>query len=146
MSNAISGVGTKFYRDSVDSSGHQWGTPIAEILSISGPTMSRGTIDVTNLDSTGGYREFISGFRDSGQVTLKMNFTRDGYKAMKEDFDYDSPKDYKIVLPDDDATALVFSGFVLDLPMDIPADDKITCDITIKISGVTELSNDSSDL
>ena len=71
MSNAKAGVGTLFRRWS----GTAW-VNIAEINSISGPNMSRDTIDVTSLDSTGGYREFIPGFRDGGTVQLAMNFVR----------------------------------------------------------------------
>jgi hypothetical protein len=62
-SDAFAGVGTVFKRGAV---------AIAEITSISGPNLTRGTIDVTNLDSTNGYREFIAGFRDGGEVTLSM--------------------------------------------------------------------------
>jgi len=51
-SKAIAGVGTKFKRWN----GSAW-VDIAEINSITGPSMSRDTIDVTSLDSTGGYRE-----------------------------------------------------------------------------------------
>ena len=61
--SAISGVGTTLYRSTT--SGGTFAA-VAEIPSISGPNMTRDTIDVTDLDSTGGYREFIAGFRDGG--------------------------------------------------------------------------------
>ena len=65
MSNAFSGLGTKFLRwdSSNPTSSGDWEV-IAEVISISGPTMTREFIDVTSLDSIGGYREFIAGFRD----------------------------------------------------------------------------------
>ena len=78
MSTAKAGVGTLFRRWS----GSAWDN-IAEINSISGPNMSRDTIDVTSLDSTGGYREFIGGFRDGGTVQLAMNFIRASLDTMK---------------------------------------------------------------
>ena len=67
-SNAISGVGTRFRRWT----GSTW-EDIGEINSITGPGKSRDTIDVTSLSSTGGYREFIAGFRNPGTVVLAMN-------------------------------------------------------------------------
>ena len=70
-SNATAGVGTLFRRWS----GTAW-VNIAEVNSITGPSMSRETIDVTSLDSTGGYREFIASFKDPGTISLNMNFTR----------------------------------------------------------------------
>ncbi len=137
--NAISGVGTSFKRG--DGASNEAFTAIAEINSISGPSMSRGTIDATSLDSTGGYREFIGSFRDPGTVTLNMNFTRDGYIQMKTDFESDSTVNYQIVLPDSGNTTLDFAGLVQDLPLDIPMDDKITCAVTIKISGQVTVSS-----
>jgi predicted secreted protein len=130
MSNAVSGVGTKFRRWD----GSSW-TDLAEISSISGPSMTRDFIDVTNLDSTGGYREFIAGFRDGGTVNLTMNFTRDTYDLMKLDFEDDESQNYEIVLPDADATSFEFAGLVTELPLEIPTDDKITANVTIKVNG-----------
>ena len=105
--------------------------------------MTRAFIDVTSLDSTGGYREFIGGFRDGGTITLNMNFTRDGYDALKTDFESDDLVDYEIVLPDDDNTTFNFSGFVTEIPVTVTPDDKVTCNCTIKISGSVEINSGS---
>lgn len=138
-SNAVSGVGTTFKRSDMTSS--PTFTAIAEINSIDGPNKSRDTIDVTSLDSTGGYREFIASFRDAGEVTLEMNFTRDGYVDMNDDFESDTLVDYKITLPDSGNTELDFSGLVTSLGLGIPLDDKITAPVTIKISGQVTLTS-----
>lgn len=137
-SSAISGVGTKFRRWS----GSAW-VDLAEVNTINGPTMSRETIDVTSLDSIGGYREFITGFRDAGTVTFGMNFTRANYELIKADFESDSIQNYEILLPDTDATSLEFEGIVTECPLTIPMDDKITIDVTIKISGKPALNSGS---
>lgn len=139
MSNAVAGVGTRFRRWN----GADW-VDIAEINSITGPSMTRDTIDVTSLDSTGGYREFITGFRDAGTVSLAMNFTRDTYELMKDDFEDNILKNYEIVLPDLENTSLEFEGLVTELPMTIPADDKVTADVTIKISGQVVMNSGAS--
>lgn len=131
-SNAISGVGTKLYR--WDSDAAEW-TALAEISTISGPSMTRDFIDVTSLDSTGGYREFIAGFRDGGTVNLTMNFTRTTYDLMKSDFENDNAQHYEIVLPDDESTSFEFRGLVTELPLEIPTDDKVTANVTIKVDG-----------
>lgn len=131
MSNAIAGVGTVVQKWDGASA---WDV-IAEVSNISGPTMSRELIDVTSLDSTGGYREFIAGFRDAGTVVLSMNFTRAGLDIFKTDFEDDTAQNYEIVLPDDDATSLEFEGLVQEMPLTIPADSQITMEVTIKITG-----------
>jgi len=140
MSDAFAGVGTKFKRSPDDSSASSF-TPIAEVNSITGPDMSRGQIDVTSLDSTGGYREFKAGFRDGGTVTLDMNFTRDTYDDMKLDFEDDELKYYQIVFPDAAETTLDFAGLVTGLSTAVPMDDKVTASVTIKISGQVDLTS-----
>ena len=139
MSDAISGVGTVFKRSNMASS-PTFGA-VAEVNSIQGPDKSRGTIDVTSLDSTGGYREFIGSFRDGGQVVLEMNYTRDGYLDMNDDFESDTLVDYQIVLPDTGNTTLDFSGLVVNLGLGIPMDNKISAPVTIKVSGQVEISS-----
>jgi len=137
-SNAVAGVGTLFRRWS----GTAW-VNIAEINSISGPSMSRDTIDVTSLDSVGGYREFIGGFRDSGTLQLSMNFSRSTFGTMKTDFESDTSQNYEIVLPDAENTTLEFVGLVTELPLEITADDKITSSVTLKITGQVTVNSGS---
>lgn len=134
MSDAFAGVGTVFARGQGGSSSGQY-QPIAEINSIAGPDMSRETIDVTSLDSIGGYREFIGSFRDAGSVVLEMNFTLAGYSDMKDDYQLDSAVEYRITLPDVGNTQFDFSAWVMDLGMAVPLDDKVTASVTLKVTG-----------
>ena len=143
-SAAISGVGTIFHKWN----GSKWVT-ISEITSIKGPGMKRDTIEVTSMDSLGGYKEFIAGFRDSGTISLSMNFTRDGYDALKSDFESNELSFYEIVLPDADVTSFEFSGLVTEVPLTIGTKDAITMDVSIQISGpivVNDGLNSSSPL
>jgi len=137
---AVGSQGTEFRR--WDSGTASWEL-IAEIMSISGPTMSRTTIDTTTLDTSGGYMTFIGALRDPGGVTLSMNFTRDTYETMKTDFEDDDLQDYEIVLPDADTTTLEFQGLVTELPLNIPTNDKISADVTLKVSGEVTLESGS---
>ncbi len=141
MSNAISGMGTKFYRWSSDSS--QW-SEVAEINTISGPTKSRDTIEVTTLTTEGGYKKFITDMRDPGNVSLSMNFTRATYDLMNTDYESDDNQNYKIVLPDEDETTLEFEGMVMELPLNITVGDRITADVEIKVSGKPVVYDGSS--
>ena len=135
---AFTGIGTVFYRQNPSTSAWE---VIANINSISGPSSSRETVDVTTLDSTGGYREFIGSLRDPGDISLSMNFLVATYTTMKEDFESSTLRNYRIVLSDTDSTTLEFEGLVTDLPLEVPLDDKVSADITIKISGATDLTS-----
>lgn len=131
-SGAIAGVGTVFTRGS---------EALAEVNSIAGPTMSRNTIDVTSLDSTDGYKEFIAGMRDAGEVTLNMNFSLATYALILADFESDTLQTYTITFADDAGTILAFSGLVTACPFgSITPDDKVAVDVTIKISGPVEMT------
>lgn len=138
-SKAIAGVGTVINRKS---DAGQW-EALAEVNSISGPSMTRDFIDVTSLDSTGGYREFITGFRDAGTVSLTMNFTRATYDLMLADFESATPRQYEIILPDTDVTSFEFCGLVTELPLEIPTDDKVTANCTIKLTGAVTVNSGS---
>jgi predicted secreted protein len=138
MTNAVSSVGALLKKYT----GTAW-VSVGEVINISGPTMSRETIDVTSLANTGGYREFIAGFRDPGTLTFTMNFTRSDYDAMKADFESDTEVDYEMILPDDDVTTLEFSGLVTELPLNLDPGSQITCNITIKVTGQITVNSGS---
>ena len=133
---AVSGIGTIFNRWD----GGAW-VALADITSISGPDKSRETIDVTTLSSTDGYREFIASLKDGGSVTLSMNFTRASYDLIDTDYESDTLKNYEIILPDAENTSFEFEGLVTELGLDTPIDDKITADVTIKISGAVVINS-----
>ena len=132
----VTGIGTIFNRWD----GAEW-QPIAKIQNIGGPAMSRDTTETTTLDNVDGYRSFIGGLRDGGDVSIPMNFTKDGYLAAKADFEDNDKQKYQIVLPDAENTTLEFDGFVTDLPLNIQLEEVISCDVTIKVSGKTEVTS-----
>jgi hypothetical protein len=130
-SQAFAGVGTKFQRWN----GASW-DDIAEVNSIDGPGMTKDVLEVTSLETDAGYNEFITGFAEGGTLTLDMNFTRETYELMKEDFESDEVRSYRIQLPDYDSEPSTFTieGLVIELPITMTADDKVTADVVIQIT------------
>lgn len=141
MSDAIAGKGTKFKREPAAGSSAEPFVDVAEIRSISGPEITRETIDVTNLDSVNEYREFIGSFLDGGEVTLEMNFTRNSYDDFLAEIQAGAALNYQIVLPDTGATTLDFAALVTRLGLAIPTDEAITVPVTLKISGPVYLTS-----
>jgi predicted secreted protein len=138
---AISGKGTLLRRWNSGSAAWE---EFAEVNNINGPGATRATIDTTHLQTSGGYRTFIAGFRDAGTLTFSANFTRDDFDTLKSDFESDTAQDYEVVLPDDESTSLEFEGLVTEMPLTIPPDDKVTIDVTIKISGEVTVNSGSA--
>ena len=69
-------------------------------------------IDITTLDSAGGYREFMQGFRDSGEVELSGYHDAEdaGQKALREAFAAGKSGAFVVAFPD--GTDVKFSGFI----------------------------------
>ena len=65
MSGATHALGTKLKK------GQNY---VAELTEISGIDMSADTIDVTTLNSTSGFREFVAGLKDGGEVGISGFF------------------------------------------------------------------------
>lgn len=137
--DGITGVGTVFRRWNTDNS--TW-EAIAGITNIGGPSSSRETHDTTALDTTGGYRTFIAGFRDAGEITLDMIFDRTEFDIMLSDYESDTKQNYEIVLPDTDVTSIEFEGLVSGIPLTI-GDTPVTVTVSIKISGSITVNSGS---
>lgn len=140
MSNATAGVGTKFMRKDPISDVY---SAITQIQGFNGPNQSKDTIDVTSMDSLGGYREFIGSFKDGGEITFDMLFSNDSYKLMQEDFESDSTIDYRIDIPNLEATKIAFTGFVTTVPVQGGTDDAIKMSVSIKITGPVEVTDNA---
>jgi predicted secreted protein len=135
----FSGVGTVFRRWNTSTSA--WAS-MAGITNIGGPTVSRDTHDTTALDTTGGYRTFITGFREAGEITLDMIFDRTEFDIVLSDFESNTKQNYEIVLPDTDSTSIEFEGLVTGMPLTI-GEAPVTIAATIKISGAITVNSGS---
>lgn len=114
-------------------------TSIAEITSLTPPQMSRDDIDVTSHSSSDGYREFIGGLRDGGEVSLEANWlptnsTHDASTGLLETFNDNVTHNWKIVLPSTLAT-ISFSGFITAFEPELPLEEQGKLSVTIKVSG-----------
>jgi len=115
---------------------------IAEIKSMSGPTISVDTVDVTSHDSPYGYKEVLQGLRDAGEISIGGNFIpgNAGQIALKTDLDDGSLDAYTITFPVAMATTCTFSAIVTAFELDEPFDAEATFTATLKISGKATLN------
>lgn len=135
MTSGVSGFGTKLDWD---------GAIIAELTSISGPSESMDTIDLTSHDSANAFREFAAGLHDGGEISIEGSFIKGdttGQIAMHTDFQAGSEKLWIIKMPGW-ASAPEFrgQGIVTAYALSYPFDDKISFSATIKVTGKPTLT------
>lgn len=84
---------------------------VASLTSIGEIGIESDEIDVTTLDSTGGYKEFIAGFKDAGEVSL-AGFVKseDNMQAMLALAEAQSLETWEIEFPS--GSKWTFTGFV----------------------------------
>lgn len=107
---------------------------IANVTSVSGPEIERETYDVTAHDSADGWREFVGGLKDGGEVSLEVNYDPREHDTLMADFEDDAPRNYKLVFPQalgEWALKLILTGF----SQEAPVDDKLSAELTFKVSG-----------
>lgn len=112
------------------------GIKVAEVTSLSGPSISGETIDVSNHDSDDRAREFVAGLIDGGEVSIEGNFT-DTTDSLLDNI-ANGERIGIAVHYNGDAPKTVFSmqGLFTALSIDAPYDDKISFSGTIKASGL----------
>jgi hypothetical protein len=102
----------------VTQDGHGTGesfTAVAEVTAVPWPTMTRDTQEATPINSLSGYKEFVSGLKDGGEITVTVNYipndpTQDQNTGLISQFEGGAKKNMKIVLPDAANTTFNFSG------------------------------------
>ena len=134
----IDGFGTQFKRG--DGGGPEVFTAIADATGISGPGLSRETLDVTSHQSPEQWMEFVGGLKDGGEVSVDVNYDPANHDALIADFDDDEPRNYQLVFPDPDETTWAFSAILTGFEPDAPYDDKLSASLTFKVSGKPTIS------
>ncbi|HHY28454.1 MAG TPA: hypothetical protein GX523_17270 [Desulfitobacterium dehalogenans] len=116
---------------------------VAGLTSISGLELSADTIDTTTLDSDGGYRTFIAGFKDAGEVSLEgylIPTTGKGQKELYELFESGDTEDFTIEFPPETGTKWEFKGVVTGFSTSADLEDPLSFSATIKVSGKPTLT------
>ncbi|MGO4185210.1 phage tail tube protein [Paenibacillus sp. TAF43_2] len=120
---------------------------VAGIKSINGLDLSAETIDVTTLSSDGGYREFIGGFKDGGELSISGFFEpgdTNGQMAVYSSFQAGSTDAYSIIFPASLGATWTFNGVVTKFSTSAELEDAISFEATVKVSGAPSLGTTPS--
>jgi predicted secreted protein len=111
---------------------------IGSLTSIGGIEITVDSMDVTTLDSDGGYKESLGTFKDGGEVPLEGFFVADdgGQMALQSSLDSGLAEAYTIEFPTIPAATWTFKGVVTSFKVgDVELDGAINFGATIKVSG-----------
>jgi len=102
------------------------------------PEKSADTIDVTTIDVVDGYKKFIAGFKDGGEVTVGgyFAFSDVGQLALDTAYEAGTEDTYTIKFPTSIGATYTFSGIVTKYAVgEANPDDALGFEATIKVAG-----------
>ena len=110
---------------------------LAQVRNISGPGVTATDVDTTTMDSSTNYRTFAAGLLDPGEVTFGIVYdsTDATHSRLVRWMGSRYSAGWKVYHGSTAATEQGFTGYVKGMSREIPMDDVITCDVTIKVSG-----------
>jgi predicted secreted protein len=120
-------------------------TTIAEVTNIGGPGLALDPIDVTSHGSTAGWREFIGGLLDGGEVSMTINYvptagTHDATTGLIADKVARTVRNFQLVFPDSGNTTWSFSALVASFEPGEPVDAQLSAEVTLKVTGQPTLA------
>ena len=127
------GTGTVFSRG--DAASPEVFTAVGDVVSISGPAVTKDEIEVTALDSTS--KEFIGALDDPGEITLELNWNPQDseHVSLRTDTEGSAVLNYRVVWSDVSGTTVDFSAEVMEFTVSTEANDAVKASCRLKISG-----------
>lgn len=120
------------------------GTAVGSINNISGPDISRGSIDITTMDSSSNVAEFIPGIIDNGEVTIDLQYDGTTNAKLLKDYVTATAASIVVTIPDGGTltttSTYTGTGFLTKLGHAIPFDGKVTQSATFKLTGALTLA------
>ncbi len=142
MSNALHAQGTLLQRG--DGATPEVFTTVAEVGSISGPSLQADLIDVTNHSSPSRYREYIQGLKDGGELTFDLNYnpndaTHNATTGVLADWNSGARKNYRLQFPSTPAVFWNFQVIVTNFEMNADVAEQLKAAVTMKLTAAPTL-------
>lgn len=115
---------------------------VGALSSVSGIDASADEVEVTDMGNTDGYREYLPGFKDGGEVSLSgyMDGEDAGQARLYELMESGDVVDCKIQFPAKIGKTWSFKAGVTKFTTSADVDDAITFEATLKVSGKPTLA------
>lgn len=113
---------------------------IGQITNISGPGSDFPEVDTTTMDSSSNYRTSVPGLGEPGEYTISLAYdpALTSHKRLAYYMGQRQTKSFKVYQGGSTASFNedAFSGWIKGLSREIPMDNLITADVTIKVTGI----------
>lgn len=128
-----------------DGGGSEVFTTIAEVLNISGPGLKREVVDVTNMDSTEGWRERVPTLLDGGEISLDLNFlpetaTQSFSGGLIRDLKDGTKRNFQLRFSNTGNTTWTIPAYVTAFEPSSKVDDRLMAKVTLVVSGKPTLA------
>ena len=119
---------------------------VGGLTSIDGIKVSGDEVDVTALDNNTGYREFLQGFKDGGEVPVSgfLDGADEGQDELYSLLDSGTVTPMAIIFPTAIGKTWSFNAFVKEFSTGVDIDGAITFDATVRVSGKPTLAATAS--
>ena len=117
------------------------GGAVADVISISAPTVSTATIDTTNMEAI--HRTFIAGTIDSGTMSLEIMYDPNSDTDIEDAWDNTAvaaPVFKTCIITFSDSATFTFDAILVGFSASVSIDDKVTASIELKITGAVTVA------
>lgn len=112
---------------------------IAGVKSIDGPNTQLAFLETTDFDSSGGFREYVGGLKDPGQISMTLNFDADstGHQDLLADHDNATLRDFRLQFGPSGSPNQIwgFQAFVESVGPRAEVDGIIEATATLRVTG-----------
>lgn len=114
-------------------------TTVAEVTAITPPQMSRDSVDASHNESPDGWREFIGGLKDGGEVELTLNWVPGSATTilLMQEIAADAGNK-QVVFPNGEIFS--FAALCTNIGPEAPVDGKMEASVTYKVTGKPTLA------
>lgn len=124
---AVPAIGSKINRN---------GGAIAEVINIDLAGAKLDLVDVTNMDSVGGYKEWLATLREGGEVTCEANLIPGAnLGVLQADFDGQLPQAWSIAVSNPVIMTVSFNAYVMDIGIKLQHDKQAVLNFKLKVTG-----------
>ena len=112
------------------------GVSILEVINIDLSGAKLDLVDVTNMNSVGGYKEWLPTLREGGEVSCSGNLIGiTDLATLQTDFDGQVPQAWVITVSNPVVLTISFNAYVMDIGVKLAHDKQAIQDFKLKVTG-----------